>query len=232
MDKAQVRDHKSHLKYLAQAEKLETLASFDLDLGQGHHAIGVDEAGRGPLAGPVVAAACLIGHHPDLVGLDDSKKLSQARRDQLYEQIKSHALAYGIGLVHQDRIDEINILNATKEAMADAIGQVLDQVAHMPHLKDLSLCLITDHVQIRGFEMPMHPIVKGDQKSLCVAAASILAKVTRDRWMCNVAMDYPQYHFDIHKGYGTPAHYAALNAYGPSDIHRKSFLKKWAAARE
>ena len=178
---------------------------------------GVDEAGRGPLAGPVCAAAVILPDHLELPGLTDSKKLTDKKRRELYPIIKEQAIAYGIGFASEQEIDEINILQATFLAMQRA----LDQLTVMP-----DLALIDGNRQ-KDFGVPVKTVVKGDSLSLNIAAASVLAKVTRDDLMMKKAEEFPQYGFDIHKGYGTKAHYAALTEYGPSPIHRMSFLKKF-----
>ena len=178
---------------------------------------GVDEAGRGPLAGPVCAAAVILPKHLDLPGLTDSKKLSDKKRRELFPLIQEQAVAYGIGFASEQEIDEINILQATFLAMKRA----LTQLAVKP---DLALI---DGNRETDFGLPVKTVVKGDSLSANIAAASVLAKVSRDDVMLELAKQYPQYGFDIHKGYGTRAHYAALEAYGPSPIHRRSFLKKF-----
>ena len=178
---------------------------------------GVDEAGRGPLAGPVCAAAVILPEHLEIPGLTDSKKLTDKKRRELFPIIKEQAIAYGIGLASQQEIDEINILQATFLAMQRA----LDQLAVKP---DLALI---DGNREKDFGVPVKTVVKGDSLSMNIAAASILAKVTRDDLMVQLAEEYPQYGFEIHKGYGTKAHYAALTEHGASPIHRMSFLKKF-----
>ena len=178
---------------------------------------GVDEAGRGPLAGPVCAAAVILPKHLDLPGLTDSKKLTDKKRRELYPIIKEQAIAYGIGFASEKEIDEINILQATFLAMQSAI----DQLAIKP---DLALI---DGNREKDFGLPVKTVVKGDSLSLNIAAASVLAKVTRDDLMQEMADAYPQYGFEVHKGYGTKAHYAALTEHGPSPIHRLTFLKKF-----
>ena len=178
---------------------------------------GVDEAGRGPLAGPVCAAAVILPEHLEIPGLTDSKKLTDKKRRELFPIIKEQAIAYGIGMASQQEIDEINILQATFLAMQRA----LDQLGVKP---DLALI---DGNREKDFGLPVKTVVKGDSLSLNIAAASILAKVTRDDLMVELAETYPEYGFEIHKGYGTKAHYAALTAHGPSPIHRMSFLKKF-----
>lgn len=177
---------------------------------------GVDEAGRGPLAGPVCAAAVILPPHADIPGLNDSKKLSDKRRRELFPIIKELAVSYGIGFADHSMIDEINILQATFYAMEQAISQLSVK-------PDLALI---DGNRERDFGVPVQTVVHGDSLSASIAAASILAKVTRDDLMLQMAQEYPQYGFEIHKGYGTKAHYAALETYGPCPIHRMTFLKK------
>ena len=178
---------------------------------------GVDEAGRGPLAGPVCAAAVILPPHVDIPGLNDSKKLSDKKRRELYPVILEKAVAYGIALVDHKEIDEINILQATYAAMRQAIAQL----AVKPELA------LVDGNRASDFGVPVETVVKGDSRSASIAAASILAKVTRDNVMLEMAQQYPEYGFEIHKGYGTKAHYAALEQHGASPIHRMTFLKKF-----
>ena len=178
---------------------------------------GVDEAGRGPLAGPVCAAAVILPEHLQIPGLTDSKKLTDKKRRELYPIIKEQAIAYGIGFASEKEIDEINILQATFLAMQRA----LDQLSVRP---DLALI---DGNREKDFGLPVKTVVKGDSLSANIAAASVLAKVTRDDLMEKMALEYPQYQFEIHKGYGTKAHYAALTEHGPSPIHRMTFLQKF-----
>ena len=178
---------------------------------------GVDEAGRGPLAGPVCAAAVILPKDLELPGLTDSKKLTDKKRRELFPLIQEQAIAYGIGLATEQEIDEINILQATFMAMQRA----LDQLTVKP-----DLALIDGNRQ-KDFGLPVKTVVKGDSLSANIAAASILAKVTRDNLMLEMAETYPQYGFEIHKGYGTKAHYAALREHGASPIHRMTFLKKF-----
>jgi len=190
----------------------------DSFLSEGIHVIcGVDEAGRGPLAGPVCAAAVILPKHAEIPGLTDSKKLTDKKRRELFPLIQEQALAYGVGFATEQEIDEINILQATFLAMQRAI----DQLTVKP---DLALI---DGNREKDFGLPVKTVVKGDSLSANIAAASILAKVTRDNLMVKLAEKYPQYGFEIHKGYGTKAHYAALREYGPSPIHRMTFLKKF-----
>ena len=178
---------------------------------------GVDEAGRGPLAGPVCAAAVILPEHLEIPGLTDSKKLTDKKRRELFPIIKEQAIAYGIGLASEAEIDEINILQATFLAMERALAQLSVKA---------ELALI-DGNRAKEFGLPVKTVVKGDSLSANIAAASVLAKVTRDDIMTAMAEEYPQYGFEIHKGYGTKAHYAALTEYGASPIHRMTFLKKF-----
>ena len=178
---------------------------------------GVDEVGRGPLAGPVCAAAVILPRDLQIPGLTDSKKLTDKKRRELFPVIQEQAVAYGIGLASEQEIDEINILQATFLAMRRA----LDQLSVRP---DLALI---DGNRETDFGLPVKTVVKGDSLSANIAAASILAKVTRDNIMIQLSEQYPEYGFEIHKGYGTKAHYAALAEHGASPVHRRSFLKKF-----
>ena len=178
---------------------------------------GVDEAGRGPLAGPVCAAAVILPPHLEIPGLDDSKKLTDKRRRELMPIIKEQALAYGIAFATHEEIDSINILQATFLAMERAIAQLNGKA-------DFALI---DGNREKDFGLPVQTVVKGDSLSANIAAASVLAKVTRDDYMDEMAKVYPEYGFEIHKGYGTKAHYEALRTYGHCPIHRLSFLKKF-----
>lgn len=196
------------------------MVNFDIEneyAQKGFKAIcGVDEAGRGPLAGPVYAAAVILPLDCDIPGLNDSKKLSEKKREQLYDIVKEKALAYGIGIASEKEIDEINILQATFLAMRRAVA---------------SLEIKPDFVMIDGNRKPNTGIdeitvVKGDAKSMSIAAASVLAKVSRDRFMLEMAEKYPEYEFEKHKGYGTKLHYEKLAEFGPSEIHRRTFIKK------
>ena len=178
---------------------------------------GVDEAGRGPLAGPVCAAAVILPPNLEIPGLTDSKKLSDKRRRELYPVIMEQAVAYGIGLASHEEIDQINILQATFLAMERA----LEQLRVRPDL------VLIDGNRKKDFGIPAETVVKGDSLSASIAAASVLAKVTRDDIMIAMAQENPGYGFEIHKGYGTKAHYDALRTLGPSPIHRMTFLKKF-----
>ena len=177
---------------------------------------GVDEAGRGPLAGPVCAAAVILPRGLEIEGLNDSKKLSEKKRDKLFDAICAEAVSYGIAFASVEEIEEINILNAAMLAMNRAI----ERLSVKP-----TLALI-DGNRDSAINMPSRCVVKGDAKCADIAAASILAKVTRDRYMLEMAVKYPEYHFEKHKGYGTKLHYEALREYGPCEIHRLSFLRK------
>ena len=178
---------------------------------------GVDEAGRGPLAGPVCAAAVILPKHLQIPGLTDSKKLTDKKRRELFPLIQQQALAWGIGFASEQEIDEINILQATFLAMRRA----MEQLGTRPELARI------DGNRAGDFGLPVKTVVKGDSLIANIAAASVLAKVSRDDVMVELAKQYPEYGFDIHKGYGTKAHYAALREFGPCPIHRRSFLKKF-----
>lgn len=178
---------------------------------------GVDEAGRGPLAGPVAAGAVILPQDHDLLFINDSKKLTPGKREKLYEQITEEAVSWAVGLVDPERIDEINILQATYEAMRRAIGQLNPQPT----------VLINDAVRIPDVRISQIPVIKGDAKCISIAAASILAKVTRDRLMIELDSQYPEYGFARHKGYGTREHIEAIRKFGPCPIHRRTFIRKF-----
>ena len=201
-----------------QAQRLQEMLSFEKELwAAGKDLIaGVDEVGRGPLAGPVVTAAVILPKDFSLPGVDDSKKLSPKRREELFEQIKEAAVCWAVGRREPERIDEINILEATKEAMIDAVRALPAKPDHV----------LIDAVRLPGLGIPQTSIIKGDARSVSIAAASILAKVTRDREMVEMSKLYPGYAFESNKGYGTAAHYEGLKAQGPCPIHRKTFLPK------
>ena len=185
---------------------------------RGFHAIcGIDEAGRGPLAGPVCAAAVILPEGLEIPGLNDSKKLTDKKRRELFPIIEEQALAYGIGWASQEEIDDINILQATFLAMSRAVEQLNIR-------PDLAL---VDGNRAPTLDLPVETVVKGDSLSAGIAAASVLAKVSRDDVMLRMAEEYPGYGFEVHKGYGTKAHYEALRTFGPSPIHRRTFLKKF-----
>ena len=185
---------------------------------RGFHAIcGIDEAGRGPLAGPVCAAAVILPERLDIPGLNDSKKLTDKKRRELFPIIEEQAIAFGLGWASQEEIDEINILQATFLAMSRAVEQLKIRT-------DLAL---VDGNRAPALDLPVETVVKGDSLSASIAAASVLAKVSRDDVMLRMAEEYPGYGFEVHKGYGTKAHYEALRKFGPSPIHRRTFLKKF-----
>jgi ribonuclease HII len=217
-------------EYLKQ--KLEDMLSYERALWESGvpYAAGIDEVGRGPLAGPVCAACVVLPQGFDVIGVNDSKKLSEKKRKELYGLIVGRALAYGIGLVGNERIDEVNILNATKEAMLVAItGAAAMLAAKAPAGGGGAEAkighLLVDAVKLPEAGIPGTAIIKGDEKSVSVAAASIVAKVTRDRIMAEFDSIYPGYGFPSNKGYGTEAHYAGLRKLGMTPIHRRTFLK-------
>lgn len=204
-------------KMRAENERLEMINIFENEgYEKGFTYIGgIDEAGRGPLAGPVVAAVVVFKAGTKIEGINDSKKLSEAKRDELFEIIKEEALDYGIGIVQKDEIDEYNILNATYMAMKKAVNC----------LKQKPDYLLVDAAHIPDVDIEQKSIIKGDSKSISIAAASILAKVTRDSIMYEYDKMYPEYGFASHKGYGTDQHYKAIREHGITSIHRRSFLK-------
>ncbi len=183
---------------------------------------GVDEVGRGPLAGPVVTAAVILPPDFDVLGVDDSKKLTPKKREELYDQILDNALCVALGRVEPARIDEINILEATKEAMVMAINNLSTNPIAGEKIKPNHILI--DALTLKNINIPQKGIVHGDAVSVSIAAASIIAKVTRDREMIKMAEIYPGYAFESNKGYGTKAHYEGLAAFGPTPIHRKTFL--------
>ena len=194
--------------------RLEEMKAYEKENAQYELICGIDEAGRGPLAGPVAAGAVILPKDCQILYLNDSKKLSAARREELFDEIMDKAVAAAVGIVSPARIDEINILQATYEAMRQAIGKL----SVTPDL------LLNDAVTIPQVDISQVPIIKGDAKSMSIAAASILAKVTRDRLMVEYDKVMPEYGFAGHKGYGSAAHIEALKKYGPSPIHRKTFI--------
>ena len=204
----------SEEKLALERVRLEGMREFENKYSDLAYVAGIDEAGRGPLAGPVVAAAVILPKDIFLPFLNDSKKVTEKRRDVLFDEIKQNAIAYGIGIASNTLIDEINILQATYEAMREAINALSTR----PDI------LLVDAIHIPGIDIRQVGIVKGDAKSVNIAAASILAKVTRDRLMAEYDKIYPEYGFASNKGYGTAAHIAALKEYGPCEIHRKSFI--------
>lgn len=198
----------------AERARTKRLWQYEKEYAMYAHICGVDEAGRGPLAGPVVAGAVILPKDSDILYINDSKKLTAAKREELYGVIMEQALAVGVGIVGPQRIDEINILQATYEAMREAISKLCVE----PDI------LLNDAVTIPGISIRQVPIVEGDAKSISIGAASIIAKVTRDRLMLKYDRVMPEYGFASHKGYGTKAHIAALQRYGASPIHRNSFI--------
>jgi ribonuclease HII len=197
--------------------RLETMKEYEYTYEACAAICGIDEAGRGPLCGPVVAGAVILPKDCQILYLNDSKKLSEKRREELFLEIQEKAVAWSVGIVGPDVIDEINILQATYQAMRQAISGLCVQ----PDL------LLNDAVTIPGVDIMQIPIVKGDAKSVSIAAASVMAKVTRDHMMCEYDKLYPEYGFAKHKGYGTAAHIAALKEYGPCPIHRRTFIKNF-----
>mgnify|MGYP002511283456 FL=1 len=206
---------KQEEKLSAERKRMEAMREFERQYAHCTYICGIDEAGRGPLAGPVAAAAVILTKDCEILYLNDSKKLSPKRREALYDEILEKAVAAGIGLVEASRIDEINILQATYEAMRLAVGKL----GIVPEV------LLNDAVTIPELDLEQVPIIKGDARSVSIAAASILAKVTRDRLMTEYDNMYPQYGFAVHKGYGTAAHIEALKTYGPCPVHRNTFIK-------
>ena len=204
-------------KYKDELERTEQLKKFEKEYEAFSYICGIDEVGRGPLAGPVVACAVILPKDCDILYINDSKKLSAAKREELYDVIMDKAVAVGIGMVGPERIDEINILQATYEAMRQAIGKLNPQ----PDL------LLNDAVTIPMVDIRQVPIIKGDAKSISIGAASIIAKVTRDRMMEEYDNIYPGYGFASNKGYGSPEHIKAIKEIGPTPIHRRSFIKNF-----
>lgn len=197
--------------------RIEKLKEYEKKYDSFSYICGIDEVGRGPLAGPVVAGAVIFPKDVDILYINDSKKLSEKKREELYDVIMEKAVSVGIGMASPQRIDEINILQATYEAMRQAIGKL----SPVPDL------LLNDAVTIPKVKIKQVPIIKGDAKSISIGAASIVAKVTRDRLMVEYDKLLPEYHFASNKGYGSAEHIEALKKYGPSPIHRASFIKNF-----
>lgn len=195
-------------------QRTESLKKFEKEYAAFGYLCGIDEVGRGPLAGPVVAGAIILPKDCDILYLNDSKQLSEKKREELYDVIMEKAVSVGLGFSSPERIDEINILQATYEAMREAVSKLFVQ----PDV------LLNDAVTIPGLPMKQVPIIKGDAKSVSIAAASIVAKVTRDRMMVEYDTVFPEYGFASNKGYGAAAHIEALKKYGPCPIHRRSFI--------
>lgn len=198
-------------------KRLEAMRAYEKEYDACSFICGIDEAGRGPLAGPVVAGAVVLKKDAQILYLNDSKKLSEKRREELYLEIQEKAVSWAVGIAGPERIDEINILQATYEAMREAVSKL----SAPPDI------LLNDAVTIPGLDIPQVSIIKGDAKSVSIAAASVMAKVTRDHMMAQYGELYPQYGFAKHKGYGTAAHIAALKEFGPCPIHRRSFIKNF-----
>ena len=211
------REQRKQEKLAKERERLEDMRSFEHQYGGYGAVCGIDEVGRGPLAGPVVAGAVILSPDCEILYLNDSKKLSEKKRELLYDEIMEKAVATGIGVISPARIDEINILQATYEAMRMAIS----------NLKVQPSVLLNDAVTIPLVEIPQVPIIKGDTKSVSIAAASIIAKVTRDHMMVEYEEIYPGYGFASNKGYGSAQHIAALKELGPTPIHRRTFIKNY-----
>lgn len=211
-----VKQAKKKLEKLAEEQiRLENMRVYEHQYSSMGLVCGIDEAGRGPLAGPVVAGAVILPEDCEILYLNDSKQLSEKKREELYAEITEKAVAWGVGIVSPARIDQINILQATYEAMREAISK----------LNPTPSVLLNDAVRIPGVDLHQVPIIKGDAKSVSIAAASILAKVTRDRLMKEYDLLMPEYGFAGHKGYGSAAHIEAIRTYGPSPIHRATFIK-------
>lgn len=211
------RQQKAAAKLQKEIERTERLKEYERQYEHIGYVCGIDEVGRGPLAGPVVAAAVILPKDSQILYLNDSKKLTEKKREELYDIIMEQAVDVGIGMVSPQRIDEINILQATYEAMREAISKL----SVMPSV------LLNDAVTIPDVSIVQVPIIKGDTKSVSIAAASIIAKVTRDRLMVEYDQMMPGYDFASNKGYGTAVHIAALKEIGPTPIHRKTFIKNF-----
>ncbi|MBR1931863.1 MAG: ribonuclease HII [Lachnospiraceae bacterium] len=209
--------HKKLEALQKERERIEALKVYERKYSDYSFICGIDEVGRGPLAGPVVAGAVILPKDCDILYINDSKKLSEKKREELYEVILEKAIACAVGYATPERIDEINILQATYEAMREAIGK----------LEPSPDILLNDAVTIPQVNIPQVPIIKGDAKSISIGAASIFAKVTRDRLMVEYDKVFPEYGFAGNKGYGSAAHIEALKKYGPTPIHRRSFIKNF-----
>ena len=215
MTKKEEQELKRQAKLEKERARIETMKVFEKEYETHGWVCGIDEVGRGPLCGPVVASAVILPKDCQILYLNDSKKLSEKKREELYDVIMEQAVAVGVGMASPQRIDEINILQATYEAMRQAISS----------LKVKPAVLLNDAVTIPEVEIPQIPIIKGDAKSVSIAAASIIAKVTRDRMMVEYDRIYPGYDLASNKGYGTKVHMEALKTVGPCEIHRRTFIK-------
>ena len=210
---------KKYQKLQEEKERIHIMKTFEREYGEYEYVAGIDEVGRGPLAGPVVAAVVILPKDCEILYVNDSKQLSEKRREELFDIITKEALDFGVGIVSQEEIDEMNILQATYKAMRIAISQ----------LKYKPQVLLNDAVTIPGVDEDIIqvPIIKGDAKSLSIASASIVAKVIRDRMMVEYAKEYPEYGFDGNKGYGSKAHIDAIKEIGPCPLHRRTFIKNF-----
>lgn len=212
-----IKAEKRMQDYQKELDRTEKMKEYENQYRSFSYICGIDEVGRGPLAGPVVAGAVILPKDCDILYLNDSKQLSEKKREELYEEIMEKAVSTGLGFVSPERIDEINILQATYEAMREAVGK----------LHPAPDILLNDAVTIPGISIKQVPIIKGDAKSISIAAASIIAKVTRDRLMVQYDSVFPEYGFAANKGYGAKAHIDALKKFGPTPIHRRSFIKNF-----
>ncbi|MBQ9815610.1 MAG: ribonuclease HII [Lachnospiraceae bacterium] len=217
MTKKEEAELKRAARLQAERERIEGMKEYEKKHSDCLYICGIDEAGRGPFAGPVVAGAVILDKNKEILYLNDSKKLSEKKREELYDVIMENAISVGVGVVDSRIIDEINILQATFMAMREAISRLDPQ----PDF------ILADAVHIPDIIIPQEGIIKGDAKSVSIAAGSIIAKVTRDRMMYEYDKMYPEYGFAKHKGYGTAAHIEAIRKYGPLDIHRRSFIHNY-----
>lgn len=217
MTKKEEAEAKRAAKLQKEKDRVYAMTEYERAYPDAQYICGIDEVGRGPLAGPVVTAAVILPKDCEILYINDSKKLSEKRREELFVEIQEKAIAIGIGVADWTRIDEINILQANYEAMREAINKL----SVKPDI------LLNDAVTIPGVDIEQVPIIKGDAKSISIAAASIIAKVTRDHMMVEYDKTYPGYSFAKNKGYGTAEHIKALEELGPCEIHRRSFISKW-----
>jgi len=215
MTKKEEQELKRQARLEKERVRIEAMKVYEKEYESHGWICGIDEVGRGPLCGPVVASAVILPKDCRILYLNDSKKLSEKKREELYDVIMEQAVAVGLGMATPQRIDEINILQATYEAMREAVAS----------LKVKPAVLLNDAVTIPGVDIPQIPIIKGDAKSVSIAAASIIAKVTRDRMMVEYDRMYPGYDLASNKGYGTKVHMEAIKAMGPCEIHRRTFIK-------
>lgn len=216
-EKARLSEEKLKAAYEKEELRIDEIRKYEEMYADYNLICGIDEVGRGPLAGPVMAGAVILPKGCRIHDINDSKKLTEKKREMLYDIIMAEAVAVGIGIVGPERIDEINILQATYEAMREAIK----------NLNVIPDILLNDAVTIPGVDIKQVPIIKGDAKSITIGAASIMAKVTRDRYMVEISSKYPEYGFDSNKGYGSAAHIAAIKEFGPTPLHRRTFIKNF-----